>query len=289
MTSRGKPIRASKAANRSSMAAGSPMSSPAPQAWAVSRQNPIRRSSIPASRMASAMRPSSSTLVPRPPPLPAEFSRTSIVSSASGNSARSNASRTPSVSRAMPAVTPWPVCEPTWTLTNRAPNDEAPRSSSAMSVDGARVRDGIRTRQVHQVRRVDGEGADVRGGQTGPERRQLGRWRGATLPGTGVVGEDLHRARADLHRAVDGLDHAAGEGHVGADPSAVGKHRSIVRCGPSGADAVRSVPRLGPGLPVEAAAGVPRRRMALPLLRQVPAPQVCLPSALPELRPLARP
>jgi hypothetical protein len=52
----------------------------------------------------------------------------------------------------------------------------------------------------------------------------LGRF-AASLPGRGVVTEDLDRGRADRVRPLDGLEHSATQRQVRAQPKPVGSHR----------------------------------------------------------------
>ena len=90
---------------------------------------------------------------------------------------------------------------------------------------------GIRTGQVHEIRRVDRHGSDIERFGALAERRQLGRWGAPTTPGGRVVREDLHRARADRVRPVDSLDHPRREWQVRADAPTVGQHPAVSAAG----------------------------------------------------------
>ena len=84
-------------------------------------------------RAASSRRPSSPTSTPSPPPPPAEFSRTSSAG------CRDRRRRPGPAAAAIPVGRPgrsrrrvrWPLCEPVWTLTKRAPKLGATVSSWA--------------------------------------------------------------------------------------------------------------------------------------------------------------
>ena len=111
-----------------------------------------------------------------------------------------------------------------WTLTKRAPNAGAWRSSwASRSID--RSNDvGFDPARFTRYEAWIETGAMSNSTQALAERRQFGGWLGAALPGRRVVGEDLHRARPDLVGAVDRLDHAGREGQVRTDSSAIGEH-----------------------------------------------------------------
>ena len=83
---------------------------------------------------------------------------------------------------------------------------------------------GIGSGQVHEVRGMDGDRADVMLAQPIPEGRQLLRRLLASPPRGRVVGEDLDRVGADVVGPVDGLHHPAAQRQVGAESSTVRQH-----------------------------------------------------------------
>ena len=114
------------------------------------------------------------------------------------------------------------------------------------------VRLVVRAGEVDEVRGVDRERGDAVPGEAIPERRQLRGGRRAPAPGGGVVAEHLERGRADLGRAVGGLDHAVPSGRCAPSRRPFGSigrrvaERSRAGCGGSGAAATggRAVARL---------------------------------------------
>ena len=156
----------------------------------------------------------------------------------------------PSASRSMPAVTPRPRCEPMWTLTNRAPNVGALRSSwASMSIERSKDSGFDPARFTRYEAWIE----------TGAMSSSRSRSRNAASSGGGsarrfqAVGLSVKiciALGADLVGAIDRLDHAGREGQVGTDPSAVGEHvahRTTTRgvlgsAGPSSRPFVRLVP-----------------------------------------------
>ena len=222
-------MRASNARRKASTVSGSDRSIPAPQAWAVSRQNPVRASSMPRAASASAMAVSSSRSTPRVDPPPAEFSSTRRTDPGPpSTSARTRA--TPSASRPTPSATEVSRCEPMWTFRNAASNARRRPQVVGQDLDGALVGHRLRAGEVDQVRGVDRDRADPPVGEPLAEgRRVLGRLR-ATAPGGGVVAEDLDGGRADRGRPLDGCREPGRHGQVGTESSTVWQHRRIVRC-----------------------------------------------------------
>ena len=108
---------------------------------------------------------------------------------------------------------------------------------------------------------MDRERGDVMAGETFPERRQLPWWPWAPVPRGGVVAEDLERGRADLGRAVGGLDHAVPQRQVRPKPTSVRKHRTKG----SGARRVGGVTRGGPSVQAQRARPGPAPRAVLGL------------------------
>ena len=140
MTSRSRPIRASNSARKASMASGSPTSMPAPQACAVSRQNPTRSAGTPRASRASAM---AGELVEVDAEAPAAARRVLEHEHRCARRRRRGRDRAPAPApaprhrrpAATPAGTPSPRCDPIWTLTNRAPKVGAPRRSVREDLD----------------------------------------------------------------------------------------------------------------------------------------------------------
>ena len=233
MTSRSSPMRASNSARKASMAAGSPRSMPAPQAWAVSRQKPSRWRGTPA-RVGGVG--DGGQLLDVRAQAPAATGRVlehEHRARRGRRRPRRGVRRMPSATRATPASTPVPRWDPMWTLTKRAPNDGRAAQLAGEDVDG---------------RGEEGPGP-ARPGCTGtrhgwrpaampctPSRStkasQLDRRLGPATPRRRVVGPDLERVGADLVRRGRRPDHARGQRQVGAERRWSGGIRGIVRCGP---------------------------------------------------------
>src|SRR6266550_6030607 len=79
--------------------------------------------------------------------------------------------------------------------------------------------------QIDQVRGMDDYGVDPVLATPLPERVLIGCRRGAALPGSRVVAEDLEGGRADLLRPIRRLHHSVAERQVGAEASSVWEHR----------------------------------------------------------------
>ena len=106
------------------------------------------------------------------------------------------------------------------------------RRSLGEDLDRALVEVRDRAGQVHEVRRRGSRPAGCRARSAARGRRGLVRGRRTPPPGGRVVAEDLERRGADLVRPVDGLDHSARHGQVGAEAASVGKHpRHRTTCG----------------------------------------------------------
>jgi hypothetical protein len=87
---------------------------------------------------------------------------------------------------------------------------------------GSREKHVIGSGQIDQVRGVDGNGADI---QLDEPLSKHGCFRGrlgSTMPGRGVVAEDLQRGCADFCRALHDPNKAEAQGQVRAGPPAAG-------------------------------------------------------------------
>ena len=109
-------------------------------------------------------------------------------------------------------------------------------------VDRALERLRIRAGEVHEVRGVDRDRRDVELAQASRNAASSGGGSARRFQAVGLSREDLHRARPDLVGAVDRLDHPGREGQVRTESSAIGEHRTHRTMAPMDADAAPRTP-----------------------------------------------
>ncbi len=222
ITTRSRPIRDATASTRASTPSAVPIATPAPQRCAVSRQSPTRPGATPRAAIASRIRASSSTDVPRPSPPPAEFSRTSVAASGPAGRLREYARNA--------------VCDPGDPRLDARPPVRADvdvdepgavrrRHRQLSREHGERPLEEVVVgpREVDEVRRVDGERPEPQLCDLRPECRQLVGELGPATPGCRVVGEELEAVGTDLSGALGCSDHPRAHGEVCPEPAPAGK------------------------------------------------------------------
>ena len=235
-------------------------STPAPQAWAVSRQKPTRRSATPRAAIASAMSASSvdASSRGRTRPRPSSRGRAARPRASSSTSARTRATavREPRRARRDRRV----AVRPDVDVDEPRPERRGPPGARCASSSTERSKKS--GSGPARLTRYDAWIA------TGPMSRAASRSRNA---GSSAGGSARRRQAVGLSPKTwsavapiswarsTAFDHAGRQRQVGTEASAVGKHGRIVRCGSHGS---RPADRAsGPGGPDPAAhRGSPRRR-----------------------------
>ena len=176
---------------------------------------------------AASIAASSSTVVPSPMPTPDPFSTTRTTSGCLTAGRRRAPPQAPSAKARRPASTPVAAVRArrgrsgTGHPTPRRPaaRGRAGRSSRSRSSPAGPAR---LTRYGAWITSGAMPWAASRSRNAGRSRGRLG----PAAPRGRVVREHLEGGRADLRRAIGGLDHAVAQRQVGPEPPTVGKHRA---------------------------------------------------------------
>ena len=188
---------ASNSARKASVAAGSPTSMPAPQAWAVSRQNATRSRAMPRAATASAMPASSSTVDAEAAAAPGrvlEDDRPVVASSAASVDLGARAQADAVGEPLDPGLDPAPRMRPDVDVHEPAAERRRRPQLAGRAADRALEEVLIGPGEVDQVRGMDRDRRDVvaRAGARGTRGSSVGGV-GTAAPGRRVVGEDLER------------------------------------------------------------------------------------------------